>query len=117
MKKRNAELTPAHHHIITSSHNQPLIPRREVLDNGVVLLANENRDRPSVAIRASWRAGGAEEAPGHAGLASFTARMLRRGAAGRDAEEISDAGESLGASFSFLAGSWHAALSCKGPGA
>src|SRR5260370_4402857 len=104
MKKRNAELTPAHHHIITSSHNQPLIPRREVLDNGGVLLANENRDGPSVAVRASWRAGGAEEAPGHAGLASFTARMLRPGAAGRPAEEISDAVESAGPCASFWSG-------------
>ena len=97
-------------------------PRREVLENGVVLLTNENRDSPSVAIRASWRAGGAEEEPGHAGLASFTARMLRRGAAHpqagiRSAEEISDAVESVGASFSFWAGSEEAALSAKCLGA
>lgn len=88
-------------------------PRREVLENGIVLLLNESRDSPSVAVRASWRAGGAEEAPGHAGLASFTARMLRRGAAGRTAEEISEAVESVGASFSIWAGSEEAALSAK----
>src|SRR5436190_11948316 len=92
-------------------------PRREVLDNGIVLLTNENRDSPSVAIRASLRAGAAEEEPGHAGLASFTARMLRRGAAGRGAEEISEAVESVGASFSLWAGSEEAALSAKCLGA
>ncbi len=97
---------------------KPFIPRRELLDNGVVLLVNENRDSPSVAVRASWRAGGTEENPGHAGLASFTARMLRRGAAHpqagtRPAEQISEAVESVGASFSFWAGSEEAALSAK----
>src|SRR3989442_15175440 len=89
------------------------IPRREVLENGVVLLTHENRDSPAVAVRASLRAGAAEEPLAQPGLASFTARMLRRGAAGRASEEISSAVESLGASFSIWAGSEEAALAPK----
>jgi zinc protease len=101
------------HQVIRSS-----IVTREVLDNGVVLLMTENRESPSVAVRASWRAGGAEEGPGQSGLASFAARMLRRGVAhpqagSRSAEEISEAIESVGASFSIWAGSEEAALSAK----
>src|SRR5438876_10256221 len=117
MNRETARPSRSHHPIIPSSPHQPLIPRREVLENGVVLLANENRDSPSVAIRASMRAGGAEEAPGHAGLASFTARMLRRGAAGRNAEEISEAVESVGASFFIWSGCVEAAMSVSCLGA
>lgn len=122
--EHSADLAPASHvtaasphQVVRSSGHQPFAPRREVLDNGIVLLTHERRDSPSVAIRASLRAGGAEEPPGQAGLASFTARMLRRGAAGRSAVEISDAVESLGASFSIWAGSEEAALSAKCLGA
>jgi zinc protease len=104
---------PSGHPVIRSSPHQSFTPRREVLENGIVLLTHETRDSPSVAIRASLRAGGAEEPSGQAGLASFTARMLRRGAAAQTAEEISEAVESLGASFSIWAGSEEAALSAK----
>jgi zinc protease len=92
-------------------------PRRELLENGIVLLTSANQTSPSVAVRASLLAGAAEEVLEQAGLASFTARMLRRGAAGRSAEEISNAVESLGASFSIWAGSEEAALSAKCLGA
>ncbi len=110
---------PSGHPVTHSSPRRPLTAtaRREVLENGVILLTHEARDSPSVAIRASLRAGSAEEEPGHAGLASFTARMLRRGMEGRGAEEIADAVESLGASFSLWAGSEEAALSAKCLGA
>jgi zinc protease len=109
--------TPPGHQVIRSSSHHPPAVQREALDNGIVLLTHENHDSRSVAVRASWRAGSAEEPPGQPGLASFTARMLRRGAAGRTAEEISEAVESLGASFSVWAGSEEAALSAKCLGA
>jgi zinc protease len=109
--------TSSGHPAIRPSGHQPFAPHRQVLENGVVLLTHENRDSPSVAVRASWRAGGAEEPAGQAGLAAFTARMLRRGAAGRTAEQISEAVEALGASFAVWAGSEEAALSAKCLGA
>ena len=76
-----------------------LEPRREVLGNGLVFLWNRTHDTPSVAIRGSFPAGAAREAPERAGLASFTARLLRRGTELRSAQEISAAVEDVGTSF------------------
>ncbi|MBI3911024.1 MAG: insulinase family protein [Armatimonadetes bacterium] len=90
-----------------------LRPCREVLDNGIILLWHESHESPSLALRASWPAGAAREAPAQAGLASFTARLLRRGTRRHTAAQISAAVEDLGASFSLWAGTEEAALSAK----
>ena len=90
-----------------------LHPRREVLENGIVLLWNETHDSPSVAIRGSFPAGAAREPAERAGLAGFTARLLRRGTRRRSALEISEAVEALGASFSVWGGIEEAGFSAK----
>ncbi len=88
-------------------------PRREVLDNGIVLLSSASHETRSVAIRASFPAGSVRENVDHAGLASFTARLLRRGSRRRSAQEISGAVEDLGGSFGIWAGSEEAGFSAK----
>jgi zinc protease len=88
-------------------------PRREVLENGIVLLRSENPDSPSVAIRGSFAAGSAREPAGKEGLAGFTARLLRRGTARRGAQEIAEAVESVGASFAVWGGTEEAGFSAR----
>lgn len=90
-----------------------LRPRREVLPNGIVLLWHENRDTESVAIRGYFPAGAARETPEQAGLAGFTARLLRRGTRYRTAQEIAAAVEDLGASFAISGSTEEAGFSAK----
>jgi zinc protease len=90
-----------------------LEPQREVLDNGIVLLWNEARDTPAVAVRASFPAGSSREAPEEAGLAQMTARLLRRGTRTKSAQEIAAVVEDVGASFGVWGGSEEAGFSAK----
>ncbi len=90
-----------------------LDPQRAVLDNGVVLLWNRKADTESVAVRASFPAGASREDREHAGLASFTSRLLRRGTRRHSAQEIATRIEDRGASFGFWAGSEAAGFSAK----
>jgi len=55
---------------------------------------------PLVSVRLVIEAGSAHDPSGKEGLADFTARLLRRGAGGRSAQEIDDAVEFVGASLS-----------------
>ena len=80
-------------------------PLREVLDNGIVLLGSESRETRTVAIRASFPSGSVRETEAQAGLAAFTARLLRRGTLRHSAQEISGTVEDLGASFGVWSGS------------
>jgi zinc protease len=95
------------------SQTSRLEPRREILDNGIVLLWNESRDTPSVAIRGSFPAGSAREAVEKAGLAGLTARLLRRGTHRHSAQEISAVVEEVGASFSVWGGTEEGGFSAK----
>lgn len=88
-------------------------PKREVLDNGVVLLSSESRETRTVALRGSMPAGSFREAPEQAGLASFAARLLRRGTRRHTAQQISARVEDLGASFAVWAGSEETGFSAK----
>lgn len=77
---------------------------REVLPNGIVVLAYENFSSPSVVLSGLLWAGALDEPPERAGLAAFTAEMLTRGTAHRTFYEIYEAIESVGASLEFGAG-------------
>lgn len=90
-----------------------LEPRREVLNNGIVLLWNETHDTPSVAIRGSFPAGAARETPDKAGLAGITARLLRRGTRAHSAQEIAGVVEDIGASFMVWGGTEESGFSGK----
>ena len=88
-------------------------PRREVLDNGITLLWHENHTTAAVALRGSWCAGSARETDEQAGIASFTGRLLRRGTQAHTAQEISEAIEEIGASFSAWGGTEESAFAAK----
>ncbi len=72
---------------------------RVVLDNGLVVIARENRAARSVAVRLVIPAGGAFDPPGLAGTASLAAGLLDRGAGRLTAEEIALGFDHLGVSF------------------
>ena len=77
---------------------------RHELDNGAIILVRENHSSPSVVIDGLLRVGAADTAPEKAGLASFTAAALLRGAGKRTFSQIFEDIESIGASLSFSAG-------------
>ncbi|MFN3929198.1 MAG: M16 family metallopeptidase, partial [Thermoflexus sp.] len=77
---------------------------REVLPNGIVVLAYENFSSPSVVLSGLLWAGAVDEPPNQDGLAAFTAEMLTRGTAHRTFHEIYEAIESVGASLDIGAG-------------
>ncbi|HZI19535.1 MAG TPA: pitrilysin family protein [Pyrinomonadaceae bacterium] len=77
--------------------------RREELETGAVLLAVENPATPTVALRASLRAGSFFEPRDRPGLAALTAEMLERGTRRRTKLELAGALEGAGAELSFSA--------------
>jgi len=65
-----------------------LAPVRQLLDNGVVVLAKEARTTPAVTIHASLQAGGIYEPAGTPGLSFFLSRVIDRGTLTRTADQI-----------------------------
>jgi zinc protease len=85
------------------SSNVKLPPITEdTLENGLVVVAIENHELPTVTMRLVIRSGSAFDPPARAGLANFTADILRTGTKTRSATQISEeidfVGGSLGAS-------------------
>jgi zinc protease len=68
--------------------------------SGLKVLAAERGPLPLVAMRLVVRAGSAVDPKDKHGLADFTARLMRRGTHKRSADEIDEAIEFVGASFS-----------------
>lgn len=87
----------------TSLPNPRDIVRHE-LDNGAVILVRENHSSPSVSFDGLVRAGAIDTSPHKAGLASYTAAALLRGAGKRTFAQTSEEIESVGASLTFSAG-------------
>ncbi len=81
-----------------------LVPKRVVLDNGLVLLVSEQRALPTVSVELLIDAGSRHDATGQEGLAHLAARLLTYGTQGRSALQISDALDFLGASLSAACG-------------
>jgi zinc protease len=77
---------------------------RATLENGLEILVLEDERLPRVGLGLTFRRGEAMVAPEQAGLASFTAAMLERGAGDRDALAFAEAIDALGASFGAAAG-------------
>jgi zinc protease len=82
----------------------PLNPVRQTLENGVVVIAEENHTTPAVALIAMVRAGGYDDPQGREGTAALVARVLDRGTATRSADVIADDLDGRGASLSASAG-------------
>jgi zinc protease len=77
---------------------------RAELENGLEVLVLEDRRLPRVVLGVTFRRGEGALPPASAGLASFTADLLGRGAGERDALAFAEAVDSLGASAGAGAG-------------
>lgn len=80
-----------------SNHQPPAT--RQVLDNGLTLLIQENHFNQTVAISGRLKAGSMYDPQGFYGLSDVVANMLTKGTAKRTWEEIAEATESVGASI------------------
>jgi zinc protease len=77
-----------------------LSPSRQVLPNGVTVIAKETRTTPAVTIYAGLHAGAVYDPPGRGGLAHFVSRTLDRGTSTRTADAIAEELDSRGVSLS-----------------
>jgi zinc protease len=81
-----------------------LTPVRQVLDNGVVVIVQENHATPAVSMVAAARAGSYADAPGKDGTASLLALVMDRGTATYSADDLAEALDGRGAALSVSAG-------------
>ena len=77
-----------------------MVPKRMVLDTGLVLLTSEQRALPMVSIELLIDAGSRYEPENQAGLANLTAKLLTYGTQRRSALQISEALDFIGAGLS-----------------
>ena len=74
------------------------------LENGMELFVVERRDLPKVSVALATRAGSVADPAPSSGVASLTARVMRRGTAAKDALEIDTALGDLGTSLGWGVG-------------
>ncbi len=77
---------------------------RATLENGLQILVLEDRRLPEVRVGLTALRGAGIESQAEAGVATFTASLMERGAGERDALALSAAVEALGADFGVNAG-------------
>ena len=93
--------------ILTSSDSASMaamVPKRTVLNNGLVLLTSEQRALPMVSIELLIDAGSRNEPAAQAGLANLTSKLLTHGTQKHNATQISETLDFMGASLSAGAG-------------
>jgi zinc protease len=90
--------------IIDAPIVQPGALHRYELDNGLLLVILEDHRLPMVSIGMTVRRGASSETVENAGLAQFTAELMKRGAGERDALALANATDEIGASLSVAAG-------------
>lgn len=73
--------------------------RRTVLSNGVTLLVMEKHGAPLITVTLALKSGSLQDPAGKEGLADITNDLLRKGAANRSAEQISDDLDFIGATL------------------
>lgn len=107
MKKSTAKIALAHFvlafvlvGVSGLSARAGMVPKRTVLDNGMVLLTSEQRALPIVSIELLIDAGARYDRDNQEGLANLTARLLTYGTQRRNALQISDTLDFLGAGLS-----------------
>ena len=77
-----------------------VVPKRSVLDNGIVLVTSEQKALPMVSIELLIDAGSRYDAPNQEGLANLVAKLLTYGTKRRTALQINETLDFLGASLS-----------------
>jgi zinc protease len=80
--------------------NAALMPRRSVLENGMILLTSEQRTLPMVSIEMLIFAGSRFDGPKQEGVANLTAKLLTEGTKARSALQISQSLDFIGANLS-----------------
>ena len=83
---------------------QPNALHRAELENGLRILVLEDHRLPRMALSLTVRRGEASVESSQAGLASFTAELMKRGAGRRDALALASAVDEIGASLGVSAG-------------
>jgi len=73
-------------------------PTRVALDNGMAVIVQENHSNPTIAISGYTKAGGNFDPEGKKGTAALTAEMITRGTAKRNALQLAQVPEFVGAS-------------------
>src|SRR5688572_8389000 len=76
-----------------------LSPTRQVLPNGVTVIAKETRTTPAVTIYAGLHAGAIYDPPDSGGLAHFVSRTLDRGTTTRSGDQTAEELDSRGVSL------------------
>lgn len=84
---------------------------RQVLANGIIVLARANFNSPSVVVNGYLPSGSLFDPDEKLGLADFTSGALMRGTQARNFQQIYDALESVGASFGYDAGTHNTGFS------
>jgi zinc protease len=77
---------------------------RQLLPNGILVLARPNFNSPSISMSGYLQTGALNDPPDKLGLSDFTSLALMRGTQTRNFQEIFDALESAGASFGYNGG-------------
>jgi zinc protease len=83
----------------TESSSRGLSPTRQVLPNGVTVIAKETRTTPAVTIYAAVHAGTIYDPVETGGLAHFVSRTIDRGTAAYTADQIAEELDSRGVSL------------------
>lgn len=84
---------------MTTALHRGLTPAREVLDNGIIVVVQENRGVPAVAINATFDAGSVTDPDELPGIAYLAAKCIDRGTQARSAESIADLLDERGVSL------------------
>jgi zinc protease len=90
-----SERTPIH----AGGASRGLAPTRQVLPNGVTVLAKETRTTPAVTLYAGVHAGTIYDPPDAPGLAHFVSRTIDRGTAAYTADQLAEELDSRGVSL------------------
>jgi len=89
-----------------------LAPTREVLANGVTVLAKRTSTTPAVTVLANLRVGSVHDPPVHEGIAHFVSRTIDRGTERFTADEIAEELDRRGVSLACPAGRHTLSLAC-----
>jgi zinc protease len=84
---------------VTTAAPAGMVPKRSVLNNGLILLTSEQRALPMVSIELLIHAGSLYDGAKQEGLANLTAKLLRYGTKQRTALQISETLDFIGASL------------------
>jgi zinc protease len=99
-------------HVSEAGHARGLGPSREVLANGVTVLAKETRTTPAVTLHAAVHVGTIHDPPGQVGLAHFVSRTIDRGTVTRSADQIAEELDSRGVSLTVSINRHAISLAC-----